>query len=105
MRGRAQHNGGRRGRDKAAARAWCCRGIVARPSGINDRVTRASGMGAFEEGEGDLAAGRLGPVGVLSFGAARRQASWARWPAAAAPRWDRTGEGKKEGPGFNLNFS
>jgi hypothetical protein len=54
------------------------------------------GMGVFGAGEGDLVMGRSGPIKVLSFGAAHRQASSARWPAAAAPRWDRIGERREE---------
>jgi hypothetical protein len=69
---------------------------VARQSGIDGRVTRASGMGGFGVGEGVLATGRLGPVEALSFSAAHRQASSSRWPAAAAPRWDTTKEGREE---------
>jgi hypothetical protein len=47
-----------------------CRGSAVgnrRPHGA-----RVSGMGGFRAVEGDLAAGRSGPVGVLFFGAARR---------------------------------
>jgi hypothetical protein len=55
------------------------------------------GMGGFRAGEGDLAAGLSEPVEALFFGVAHRQASPARWPAAAAPRRDRTGEGEREG--------
>jgi hypothetical protein len=85
----AWHNGGRHGRDKAAAKAQHHWRVMARPSGIDGRVVRASGMGG-------LGAGRrlgCGPVGALPFGAPCRQVSPAWWPAGAAPRQDRTGEG------------
>jgi hypothetical protein len=72
--------------DKIVARARCHWRIVARPSGIDGHVTLALGMGGFEAGEGDSAAGLSRPVEVLPFGVARWQASPARWPAAAAPR-------------------
>jgi hypothetical protein len=62
-------------------------------------------MGGFEAGEGDLAAGLSGRCPLAACG---RQASPARWPAAAAPRWDkiegRKREEKREGPEFKLNF-
>jgi hypothetical protein len=51
---------GRCNREKAAARARRRRQVVARPSGIDGRVARASGMGGFGAGEGDLATGRSG---------------------------------------------
>jgi hypothetical protein len=61
-------------------------------------------MGGFGAGEGNLAAGQLArcPLAVCD-----RRASPPRWPAAAAPRRDRRGEGEKKGRGsikFFLKF-
>jgi hypothetical protein len=64
------------------------------------RGTRASGMGGFGAGEGDLAVGWSGPVGRCPLAACGRQASPARWPVAATPRRDRIGEGREEVSGF-----
>jgi hypothetical protein len=63
------------------------------------RRTRASGMGGFGVGEGDLVTGQSGPVGAYWGAVLRcglRQASSVRWAAAAAPLRDRTGEGREE---------
>jgi hypothetical protein len=74
-----------RGKDAAS--------LARRGSTVGNRRPRGARASA---GEGDFAVGWSGPVGALSFGAARRQASSARWPAAAASRWDRIGEGREE---------
>jgi hypothetical protein len=92
-RGWVQHNGGRRGRDKAAARAWRRWCVVAGSSILNGHVACAH-RAWVDSGKGRAIWPRAG--GTLFFGTAHRQASSARWPAAAAPRRDRTREGSEE---------
>jgi hypothetical protein len=76
------------GRAKGAASPAC------RSAAVGNRRPRGTcplGMGGFGAGEGDSVAGLSGPIAALPFGTAHRQASPARWPAAAGPRRDRTG--------------
>jgi hypothetical protein len=53
-----------RGKGAASSARW--------PSGIDSRMAHALGISGFEAGEGDLVMGWSGPVGALSFGAARQ---------------------------------
>jgi hypothetical protein len=62
-----RHNGGRRGWDKAAARARCHRHVVARSSEIDGRAARASWQGrdtgCGKSPAADPVGGRLGRIG------------------------------------------
>jgi hypothetical protein len=90
-----RHNGGRHSRDKVAARARRRRRIVARPSRIDGNVACALGMGGFGAWEGDLPAGRSGPIGALSFGAACRRRNAPLHGGASPPAGAEQGRGEK----------
>jgi hypothetical protein len=79
----------------------CSKGAVSparRGSAIGNqrpRGARASGMGGFGVGEGDLVAGQSGPVRALSFGAAcRRRDALPHGRCFCAGR-SRAGEGER----------
>jgi hypothetical protein len=86
--------------------ARCRQRIVARPSAIDGRVARAR-RAWVDSGQGKAIWPRAdrGLSGRCPLAAGSWQTSPARWPAAAAPQWDRTGEGEREGPVFKLFFS
>jgi hypothetical protein len=85
--GRGQAEGGAVG-----TMPWRRRRVVARPSEIDARVARAWHGWIRGRGRAIWPQTDRGSFGALSFGTAHRQASLARWPAAAA----RDREGREE---------
>jgi hypothetical protein len=110
----AQHNGGRRSRDKVAARTRCRRRVVARPSGIDGRVACVSWQGQ-DTGRGKSPT--AGPVGGWSGPVGRRalarhagariigQVAGSHCPLMGQNRGgERRERGEREGVEFKLNF-
>jgi hypothetical protein len=95
--------GTRRGTTEGGAASPAHRGsavVNRRPRGA-----RALGLGGFGAGEGDLATGRSGPVGALSFGSLRLAGITGQVVGGRCPSTGHNKGGREKRAGIQIKFS